>query len=316
MMSQTARSHDTLLVPLDGSLAAEAVLPAAIVLAKRLGAEVALLHVLERNAPDRVHGEQHLTGEADAASYLQRIAEQFTVEGIPVTLHVHLVPVGDIPLSIASHAVESGASLILLSAHGAGSPRSWLTGAVAQGVIRHAAPPVLLLRSNAKRSVPFAPQEVVVALDTERQGEVALPHAMRLARSLEIPLRLLVVVPTAETIPGDSSAAARLLPGGAAAALDLEATASEDSLAELVRRIATTAGDVRLVTDVARGDPAQVIIARTQARPSILALATHGRVGFDALWSGSIGSRVIARGDGPFLLVHPEPAGAKPFGSE
>ena len=316
MMSQTARSHDTLLVPLDGSPAAEAILPAAIVLAKRLGAEVALLHVLERNAPDRVHGEQHLTGEADAASYLQRIAEQFTVEGIPVTLHVHLVPVGDIPLSIASHAVESGASLILLSAHGAGSPRSWLTGAVAQGVIRHAAPPVLLLRSNAKRSVPFAPQEVVVALDTERQGEVALPHAMRLARSLEIPLRLLVVVPTAETIPGDSSAAARLLPGGAAAALDLEATASEDSLAELVRRIATTAGDVRLVTDVARGDPAQVIIARTQARPSILALATHGRVGFDALWSGSIGSRVIARGDGPFLLVHPEPAGAKPFGSE
>jgi nucleotide-binding universal stress UspA family protein len=316
MMSQTARSHDTLLVPLDGSPAAEAVLPAAIVLAKRLGAEVELLHVLERNAPDRVHGEQHLTGEADAASYLQRIAEQFTVEGIPVTLHVHLVPVGDIPLSIASHAAESGASLILLSAHGAGSPRSWLTGAVAQGVIRHAAPPVLLLRSSTKRSVPFAPQEVVVALDTERQGEVALPPAMRLARSLEIPLRLLVVVPTAETIPGDSSAAARLLPGGAAAALDLEATASEDSLAELVRRIATTAGDVRLVTDVARGDPAQVIIARTQARPSILALATHGRAGFGALWSASIGSRVIARGSGPFLLVHPEPAGAKPFGSE
>jgi nucleotide-binding universal stress UspA family protein len=316
MMSQTARSHDTLLVPLDGSPAAEAVLPAAIVLAKRLGAEVELLHVLERNAPDRVHGEQHLTGEADAASYLQRIAEQFTVEGIPVTLHVHLVPVGDIPLSIASHAAESGASLILLSAHGAGSPRSWLTGAVAQGVIRHAAPPVLLLRSSTKRSVPFAPQEVVVALDTERQGEVALPPAMRLARSLEIPLRLLMVVPTAETIPGDSSAAARLLPGGAAAALDLEATASEDSLAELVRRIATTAGDVRLVTDVARGDPAQVIIARTQARPSILALATHGRAGFGALWSASIGLRVIARGSGPFLLVHPEPAGAKPFGSE
>ena len=316
MASQTAPSVDTLLVPLDGSPAAEAVLPAAIVLAKRLGAEVALLHVLERNAPDRVHGEQHLTGEADAASYLQRIAEQFTVEGIPVTLHVHLVPVGDIPLSIASHAVESGASLILLSAHGAGSPRSWLTGAVAQGVIRHAAPPVLLLRSSTKRSVPFAPQEVVVALDTERQGEVALPPAMRLALALEIPLRLLVVVPTAETIPGDSSAAARLLPGGAAAALDLEATASEDSLAELVRRIATTAGDVRLVTDVARGDPAQVIIARTQARPSILALATHGRAGFGALWSASIGSRVIARGSGPFLLVHPEPAGAKPFGSE
>jgi nucleotide-binding universal stress UspA family protein len=316
MVRQTAASHDTLLVPLDGSPAAEALLPAATMLARRLPAQVELLHVLERNAPDRVHGERHLTSESDAANYLQGIADQLAAEQVPVSWHVHLVRVGDIPLSIASHAAECGASLILLSAHGAGSPRSWLTGAVAQGVIRHAAPPVLLLRSGPKRSVPFAPQEVVVALDTERQGEVALPPALRLARSLEIPLRLLMVIPTVETIPGDSSVAARLLPAGAAAGLNLEATASEDYLAELASRISATAGDVRLVTDVGRGDPAQVIIARTQARPSILALATHGRAGFGALWSGSIGSRIVARGGGPFLLVHPEPASAKPFGSE
>ena len=315
-MSQTARSHDTLLVPLDGSPAAAAVLPAATVLAQRLEAEVVLLHVLERNAPDRVHGERHLTSETDAASYLQGIAEQLAAEHIPVSSHVHLVRVGDIPLSIASHAAESGAGLILLSAHGGGSPRSWLTGAVAQGVIRHAAPPVLLLRSSTKRSVPFAPEEVIVALDPEQQGEVALPPALRLARSLEIPLRLLMVVPTVETIPGDNAVAARLLPAGASAALDLEATASEGSLTELAGRIAKTAGDVRVVMDVARGDPAQVIVTRTQARPNILALATHGRAGFGALWSASIGSRVIARGSGPFLLVHPEPAGAKPFGSD
>jgi nucleotide-binding universal stress UspA family protein len=316
MDRQTAPSVDKLLVPLDGSPAAEAILPAATLIARRLPAQVELLHVLERNAPIRVHGERHLTSETDAESYLRGIAEQLAAEQIPVSWHVHLVPVGDIPLSIASHAAESGASLILLSAHGAGGPRSWLTGAVAQGVIRHAAPPVLLLRSGTKRSVPFAPQEVVVALDTERQGEVALPPALRLARALEIPLRLLMVVPTVETIPGDSSAAARLLPTGAAAGLDLEATASEDYLAELASRISASAGDVRLVTDVARGDPAQEIITRTQAQPSILALATHGRVGLEALWSGSIGSRVIARGSGPFLLIHPEPSGAKPFGSE
>jgi nucleotide-binding universal stress UspA family protein len=277
---------------------------------------VVLLHVIERNAPERVHGERHLTSETDAASYLQQVAEQFAAEGIAATWHVHLTPVGDIPLSIASHAAESGVTLILLAVHGAGSPRSWLTGAVAQGVIKHAAPPVLLLRTDAKGNAPFAPQEVVVALDTERQAEVALLPASRLARALAIPLRLVMVIPTVETLPGDRAAAARLLPGGAAATLDLEAAAAEDYLAEVATRIATTAGELRLVTDVARGDPAQVIIARAQARPSILALATHGRVGFDALWSGSIGSRLIARGRGPFLLVHPEPAGAEPTGSE
>jgi nucleotide-binding universal stress UspA family protein len=314
MVRQTARSHDTLLVPLDGSPAAEAVLPAAIVLARRLATEVALLHVLERDAPTRVHGEQHLTGESDAASYLQGIAEQFAAEEVPVTWHVHLVPVGDIPLSFATHAAESGASFILLSVHGTGSPRSWLTGAVAQGVIRHAAPPVLLLRSRTARRVPFAPQEVVVALDTDRQAEVALPPAARLARALAIPLRVLLVVPTVETIPGDRGAAARLLPAGATASLDLEAAAAEDYLAQLARRMSDTTEDLQVLTEVGRGDPAQVIIARAQARPSILALATHGRAGFDALWSASVGSRVIARGDGPFLLVHPEPAGAEPLG--
>jgi nucleotide-binding universal stress UspA family protein len=316
MVRQTARTHDTLLVPLDGSPAAEAVLPAAMVLARRLAAEVALLHVLERNAPTRVHGEQHLTDETDAASYLQGIAAQFTAEGIPVTRHVHLVRVGDIPLSIATHAAESGASFILLSVHGTGTPRSWLTGAVAQGVIRHAAPPVLLLRSRTRRRAPFAPEEVVVALDTDRQAEVALPPAARLARSLAIPLRVLLVVPTVETIPGDRVAAARLLPGGATASLDLEAAAAEDYLAQLARRMSDTTGDLQVMTEVGRGDPAQVIIARAQARPSILALATHGRAGFDALWSASVGSRVIARGDGPFLLVHPEPAGAEPLGQD
>ena len=73
MLRQTAPSHDRLLVPLDGSPAAETILPAATLLAKRLAAEVALLHVLERNAPDRVHGQRHLTGETDAVH--QRMLE-------------------------------------------------------------------------------------------------------------------------------------------------------------------------------------------------------------------------------------------------
>jgi nucleotide-binding universal stress UspA family protein len=174
----------------------------------------------------------------------------------------------------------------------------------------------LLLRSRATRRVPFAPEQVVVALDTERQAEVALPPAARLAHALAIPLHVLLVVPTVETIPGDRVAAARLLPGGATASLDLEAADAADYLAELARRIGDPAGDLQVTTEVARGDPAQVIIARAQERASILALATNGRAGFDALWSASVGSRVIARGDGPFLLVHPEPAAAEPLGAE
>jgi nucleotide-binding universal stress UspA family protein len=297
------------LVPLDGSAAAEAVLPAAVTLGRRLPAAIMLLHVVERQAPTTVHGDTHLTDEAAAERYLTDVAGRIASEGTPVSWHVHEAPVGNVPLSIAAHAAEHGADLILLSAHGHGEPRSWLSGAVAQGVIRHAAPPVLLLRADHKPGEGgFAPAEVTVAIDAERQGEAAIPAALRLARALGVPLRLLMVVPTVETLPGDQSAAARFIPSGAAVALDLEADEAKSYLISLASRLSANAGGVSVIPEVSRGDPAQVIPHRVKTQGGILALATHGRVGLDALWSGSIGSRVIARGGGPFLLVHPEPA--------
>lgn len=302
---------DIILVPLDGSPAAEAALPVALTLSRRLPARIGLLHILEREAPRRVHGERHLTEEAEAARYLSTVADRLAREGTAASWHVHEVPVGDVPLSIASHAAQAGAVLILLSAHGGSDPRSWLSGAVAQGVIRHAAPPVLLLRVDpGQTEAAFAPGEVLVGIDGERQGDAALPIAARLARALEIPLRLLAVVPTVETMPGDRSAAVRLIPSGAAAALELEAAAVAadlDGMAAGLRR-----DGLAVETTVARGDPAQVIPAAARARSALTALATHGRVGLDAFWAGSIGARVIARGAGPFLLIHPEPPGAAP----
>jgi nucleotide-binding universal stress UspA family protein len=303
----TSQPAQTLLVPLDGSPAAEAVLPAVVTLARRLPARVILLHSIERNAPETVHGERHLTSEADAEGYLAGIAGRLQAEGIPVAWHVHVVPVGDVPRSIATHAFEDGADLIVLSTHAVSDPRTWLMGAVAQGVMRYAGPPVLLLRSSAKRDTPpFAPAEVIVAIDRERQGEAAIPAALRLAAALGLPLRLLAVVPTVETIPGDEAAAAMLMPTGAAAALDVEAAATADALNALAKRLAAAHPDVSIVSEVARGDPAPVVVAAARAHNGITALATHGRIGLDALWSASIGSRVIARGSGPFLLVHPE----------
>lgn len=306
-----ASPGQTLLVPLDGSSVAESILPAAITLAQRLPARITLLHTIERDAPEQVHGERHLTEEEESEHYLAAIAERLAAEGITVDWHVHVVPVGNVARSIATHAIVDGAELILLTTHAASDPRSWLIGAVAQGVIRYAAPPVLLLRASARNEpAPFAPEQVIVAMDRERQGEAAIPEALRLARALGIPLRLLAVVPTVDTIPGDQAAAARLIPTGAAAALNLEADETAAELNTRARRIAQANPDVPVVVEVTRGDPAQVVLAAARARPSILALATHGRSGLTALWSASVGSKVIARGSGPFLLVHPEPPNA------
>jgi nucleotide-binding universal stress UspA family protein len=307
-MSPPSDSPRALLVPLDGSAAAETVLPAAVTLAQRLPARISLLHTLERNAPAQVHGQPHLTSEPDAGRYLQRIAEQLETQGVTVTRHVHEAPVGNVPRNIAAHAAEEGAELILLSTHEVTDPRSWLMGAVAQGVIRYAASPVLLLRNGRNAPATFSPGEVIVALDSEGHGEAAIPGARRLAQALEVPLRLLSVVPTAETMPGDRAAATRLLPSGANAALNVEAQSVASALAVLTGRLRGENPGLNIVASVMRGDPAQAIMTAARDQNGIIALATHGRTGLDALWSGSVGSRVIARAPGPFLLVHPDSA--------
>src|SRR5438105_1325724 len=106
--------YQCLLVPLDGSRLAEAVLPVVDRFASTLQAKVMLLHVIERGAPATVHGEHHLQTTEEAATYLQVQAERLRVHGIAVETHVHEVPEGDVARSIAAHAQEERADLIVL----------------------------------------------------------------------------------------------------------------------------------------------------------------------------------------------------------
>ncbi|HEU0115979.1 MAG TPA: universal stress protein [Thermomicrobiales bacterium] len=294
-----------LLVPLDGSALAEAALPAAIRLGRALPARVTLLHVMERGAPATVHGHAHLDDAAEAAAYLTGVEARFAEASVTAEVHVHPNPEGDVAASIAEHAAEFGADLIVLCAHGEGGVSGWWSGAMAQQVIRRVAPPVLLVRPRPDGSAPpFAPAAALVALDGGGEGEAALPPALTLAQALNAQLVLAVVVPTVGALPGDRAATAIFVPSATAAALDLEedaAAAYLDGLADRLR-----AGGAAVRTVVARGDVVRrMATLAEEIGPNILALATHGRAGLDAFWSGSVGSRVVAKASGPLLLVHP-----------
>jgi nucleotide-binding universal stress UspA family protein len=317
MESMTHPQFAHLLVPLDGSLLAEAALPAAVALGQRTAARTTLLHVLERRAPATVHGQRHLTDVTEAEAYLAEVAAGFAAAGVAVDWHVHPNPEGDVAAAIAAHAAEFGVDLIVLCAHGQGgtagtlaSPlraglRVWLTGSIAQQVIRRATPPVLLVRPDeSSEAPPFAPATVVVALDGTAEGEAALPAAIALARPFGAALDLVVAVETLGTVTGDRAATATLVPSATAAALDLEERAAAAYLAALRDRL-VSAG-LRIRTEVARGEPVRMVTAVAErVGPHVLALATHGRTGLDALWLGSVGTRVVARAAGPLLLVHP-----------
>lgn len=122
------------LVPLDGSTLAEAVLPLARDLAAALGLELVLLRVAP-NAAER----------AEAAAYLEHTAAGLRTGGLTVATRVTEGAAADEILQVA--AAEDGAP-IAMATHGRGGPARWVLGSVAETVVRAAAAPVLVVRGT------------------------------------------------------------------------------------------------------------------------------------------------------------------------
>jgi len=126
---------------------------------------------------------------------------------------------------------------------------------------------------------------------------------LALARATGATLHLLVVVATVGTIAGERAATARLAPGATGAALDLESDTARGYLDDLRARL-VGGNNLPVTTEVARGDATEMVLASAvRAGEGVVALATHGRAGLDALWSASVGARVMARTSAPLLLV-------------
>ena len=282
-----------ILVPLDGSRLAESALGPAMALAERLHSRVTLLHIIERRAPETIHGERHLTNAGEAEAYLTGIASRFADAGIPVETHAHPSPEGDVAASIAVHALGHRADLIVLCAHGQGGLRDWLYGAIAQRVVRRSGAPVLMIRQvSTTATKPFAPRRILVTLDGTPEGEEVLPAA----------IELLIVVATLATVAGDRAAAARLMPTATSAALDQESESARRYLAELTTRLGDAGPPI--TGKVERGEAARAVLTNAaQTEDSLVALATHGRAGLEGLWSSSVGTKVIARSVAPLLLI-------------
>jgi nucleotide-binding universal stress UspA family protein len=297
--------YTRLLVPLDGSRLAETVLPIVEQLAVAWGATVVLLHVIERDAPAAVHGDRHLKAVAEAEPYLDELAAGLRSSGVNVETHAHPAPEGDVARSIASHTMEEHADLIVLSTHGRGRMRDLLFGRIAQQVVRRSSIPVLLMRPAGESGAqPFEPRIVLVPLDGTSAAEAALLPAQEFARAFGASLRLVMVVPTQETLPGDRQAVGTLLPAATRAALELERGEAQTYLSALAERVQSLDPAVPVSTEVSRGDITAALAARA-AEPGVglVVIATHGRAGLQAIWAGSVTSHLLARTQAPILLL-------------
>jgi nucleotide-binding universal stress UspA family protein len=292
-----------LLVPLDGSSLAEAALPAAAYLSQKLDARVTLVHVIEQDAPQQIHGQRHLTNPDEARAYLDEVASRAFPPGAHIRQHVHTAGVSDIARSLVAHEGELAPDLIVMCTHGQSGLRTWLFGSIAQQVIGLGSTPVLLIQpEGTEASTTFNCHCLLVPLDGDPEHEHGLAVAASLAGTCAARLHLAWVVPTLGTLPGQDSASARLLPGTTYALLDLAQDDAKAHLGEQVARL--RAGGLEVTAEVLRGDPATTIVrAAEQIDASVVVLGTHGRSGLKAFWSESVAPQVIGRSHLPLLLV-------------
>lgn len=294
----------TLLVPLDGSRLAETAIGPALALAQRSGARVTLLHVLEHEAPETIHGEKHLANETEATAYLSHVAQRFAASGAPVDIHVHANPERDVPGSIVDHAAELDADLIVLAAHGKGGIRGFLFGRVAEQVLRRGTRPVLLVQVGEAVGplVDFSCQTVAVLLDGSEEATRVLPLVLPVARAFGAALHLIAAVPTIGALGSERSPSAMLMPTAARAVLDIEydnLVSYHSAMAEVLQK-----RGFMVTFAVVRGEPADALVAEAErVRADLLAFATHGRHGLSGIWAGSVGSKVLTRFKRPLLLA-------------
>ncbi|MBK7318180.1 MAG: universal stress protein [Anaerolineales bacterium] len=143
--------YKKILVPLDGSPLAEAVLPHAQALAKSEGAEIVLLSVPVTPNLDYLSRTPGLAtqiiedAERETEAYLKTEVEKLTEEGTKVT---SVMREGPIPEMILMVADEVHADVIAMSTHGRSGIQRWLMGSVADRVVHHAHIPVMLIHPN------------------------------------------------------------------------------------------------------------------------------------------------------------------------
>jgi len=145
--------YNKILVPLDGSKRAEAILPHAEEMANRYGAEIILLRVEELHIMlewDEVVDlakchEKFDTRKKASESYLDQLKTEFRYKGIQADARV---VDGPVVKSILTAAEEMEVDIILMASHGlSGLPRTFY-GSVTAGVLQKIDRPLLIIRTR------------------------------------------------------------------------------------------------------------------------------------------------------------------------
>jgi nucleotide-binding universal stress UspA family protein len=298
--------YTRILVPLDGSATAEAVLPYAEAFAAGFKTSVELMSVIDIGAmtthlaADKVHHLDTIiaTEEKNSASYLENVAKIFS--RFPTDCRIVRGKPAETILETTSKDRDT---LIAMATHGRSGAKRWLLGSVAEKVLRGTTNPLFLVRAaEAKTSPQRIINSIVVPLDGSSLAEQILPTVSIWAQSLDVEVTLIRAFefPASAYYGSDN-----YLPDYDA----FREEARKEAADYLKEKADSLIGEgVRTVsTRTIQGPAANEIISYAQTEPrAVIAMSTHGRSGVRRWILGSVTEKVVRHGDDPVLVIRGE----------
>jgi nucleotide-binding universal stress UspA family protein len=140
--------YQSILVPLDGSALAEAILPEIEKLARCMGARILLLRVSRAHVfPGKDPTKAEIQVVRRAEEYVAEIRDRLAAKGLDAEAHVRY---GAVAEEILTHSARNDVDLIAMSTHGRSGLGRWALGSVAEKIVRRSQKPVLLMRAKAR----------------------------------------------------------------------------------------------------------------------------------------------------------------------
>ena len=289
-----------LLLPNDGSAFSALATPLAINLATAFDAKlhVVRVHLSAPGLPDQIASFNLDETVRDLEKEeLGAVVEQALAAGIAAAGELLEGPaVPALERYIEAVAID----LVIMATHGRGGVERVLMGSVAEGLVRRATIPVLLLHAHsdedAVRTDLLNLNRILVSLDGSPEAEAVMPYATALARQFGADMVLAqVAVPVFEV-------ASAVVPGVLYENDETISARAGEYLQEVAARH-TASFPTRLRTLNASTVAEGILRCAQEENAGLIAMSTHGRRGLSRLAFGSVAASVMRHSEIPVLLL-------------
>lgn len=285
--------YNEILVPTDGSPAADAAAETALNLARRFDASLHAINVVEldespTDAESEVAEEITRRGEETLATLRDRAADV----GVSATTSVRETE-DPVHRTIIDYATDHDVDLVVMGTHGRTGLNRLVLGSVTERTLRTSPVPVLTVHEDTALGSDF--EKVLVPTDGSEPANVAADHGIGIAEATDAALHVVYVVNLA-------SASGEF---GSAEVLKALEDAGQQAVDDVVDR-AQDAGVRSVEASVLSGTPARAVLDYIEEHDiDVVAMGTHGRTGLERFLLGSVTEKVVRVADVPVLTVSP-----------